>query len=112
MQTNVVFARVGWMRYYGARPEPDGPRAGGAFNDEHEGAEIENFKVRRGRLFGPSSAVVCGSSMAHAPARDATTTARIFHMVSTSVPPTLEAYRRGRAWQDATTRNRPCANWQ
>lgn len=48
----VDFVRVGWMQYYGLQLEPGGPIGGGAYNEEHVGSEIENFKPRRGMCYG------------------------------------------------------------
>lgn len=40
----VVFCRVGWMSFYGLWPEANGPVGGGAYNDDEQGAESQNFE--------------------------------------------------------------------
>lgn len=53
IKSPVVFVRVGWMDFYGLRPEEEGPIGGGSFNREHRGAESTNFRIARsGRCYG------------------------------------------------------------
>lgn len=52
MTRRVVFVRVGWMQFYGLRPEDSGPIGGGAFNRSDRGSEVENFKDRNGTCYG------------------------------------------------------------
>lgn len=46
-QGPVVFVRVGWMNFYGLRPEEEGPVGGGSYNRENRGVESDNFQVAR-----------------------------------------------------------------
>lgn len=50
----VVFARVGWMKYYnGSQSDDQQPLGGGSYNKIGRGSEICNFKVIHGtRLYG------------------------------------------------------------
>ena len=48
MTEAILFARIGWMKYYeGSGDDDPRPIGGGAFNDENFGGESRNFLVRR-----------------------------------------------------------------
>jgi hypothetical protein len=49
----VLFARVGWMRFYnGPVPGDERPVGGGRYNETEIGHEVYNFKETGGRLYG------------------------------------------------------------
>ena len=49
----VLFARIGWMRFYGGPvPGDERPIRGGAYNENNIGGEVYNFRVTKGRLYG------------------------------------------------------------
>jgi hypothetical protein len=49
----VLFARIGWMKYYvGKQPGDVRPIGGGQYNKEHIGGEQFNFKVFNSRVYG------------------------------------------------------------
>jgi hypothetical protein len=49
----VLFARVGWMRFYnGPVPGDERPVGGGRYNKTEIGHEVYNFKESNGRLYG------------------------------------------------------------
>jgi hypothetical protein len=53
MIKRVLFARVGYMKYYAGRQEGDErPRSGGSYNVDHVGHELYNFKSAYGFLYG------------------------------------------------------------
>lgn len=52
-QQRVLFARVGWMRFYsGPVPGDERPVGGGRFNKSDIGHEVYNFKESDGQLYG------------------------------------------------------------
>ncbi|HUW97377.1 MAG TPA: DUF3883 domain-containing protein [Acidiferrobacter sp.] len=49
----VLFARVGYMKYYkGPRPDDQGPIGGGSYNAEDVGGEVYNFLDIKGSVYG------------------------------------------------------------
>lgn len=53
MNERVVFARVGWMVFYGgSQPGDERPIGGGSWNHGEMGHEIYNFKPVKGTLYG------------------------------------------------------------
>ena len=49
----VLFARIGWMRFYGGPvPGDERPIRGGAYNENNIGGEVYNFRVTKGHLYG------------------------------------------------------------
>lgn len=50
----IIFARIGWMKFYeGERDDDPRPIGGGSYNKDHAGAELRNFLVREhGQVFG------------------------------------------------------------
>jgi hypothetical protein len=52
-QRRVLFARVGWMRFYGGPvPGDERPVGGGRYNKSEIGHEVYNFRETGGRLYG------------------------------------------------------------
>jgi hypothetical protein len=52
-QRRVLFARVGWMRFYsGPVPGDERPRGGGRYTKSEIGHEVHNFRGIDGRLYG------------------------------------------------------------
>lgn len=52
-QARVLFARIGWMRFYnGPVPGDERPIGGGKFNRRAIGHEVYNFRVTQSRLYG------------------------------------------------------------
>jgi hypothetical protein len=52
-QRRVLFARVGWMRFYsGPVPGDERPVGGGRYNENEIGHEVYNFRETGGRLYG------------------------------------------------------------
>lgn len=53
MIERILFARIGWMKFYrGQQSDDDRPIGGGAWNEEHVGHELENFLPDGLALFG------------------------------------------------------------
>jgi hypothetical protein len=53
MARRVLFARVGWMKWYkGPKPDDEKPIGGGSFTKEHLGYEAFNFLPLGGKYFG------------------------------------------------------------
>jgi hypothetical protein len=48
----LIFARIGWMRFYGRVTEDADPEGGGSYNDENVGSENNNFQIINGRCYG------------------------------------------------------------
>ena len=52
-QRRVLFARVGWMRFYnGSVPGDERPVGGGSYNESNIGHEVYNFRETDERLYG------------------------------------------------------------
>jgi hypothetical protein len=52
-KNGVIFARIGWMKYYsGSRSDDVRPVGGGSYTKTGLGNEICNFKVIDGRIYG------------------------------------------------------------
>src|SRR5208282_3711898 len=51
MTSNVLFARIGWMKFYAGAIE-EKPIGGGSYNKEHIGSELFNFMPVGGFLYG------------------------------------------------------------
>ncbi len=55
----ILFARIGWMKYYsGSQAGDEKPIGGGSYNVEDVGGEINNFREKDGKVYG-------GFSLAH-----------------------------------------------
>lgn len=50
---NIIFVRIGWMKYYaGSQPGDERPIGGGKYNRKNIGDEVDAFKDRKGWLYG------------------------------------------------------------
>lgn len=59
MPTRVLFARIGWMKYYaGPQKDDEQPKGGGAYNRKNVGHELFNFAQFGGRLYGYAAASI------------------------------------------------------
>ena len=64
-QQRVLFARVGWMHFYGGPvPDDERPIGGGRFNNTNIGLEIFNFKDSAGNLYGYFQPTMSSNSVA------------------------------------------------
>ena len=53
MDEPIVFARIGWMKYYnGPQADDERPKGGGKYTETGVGHEVFNFKTIDGQLFG------------------------------------------------------------
>jgi len=48
----VLFARIGWMRFYRSIRPDNEPIGGGSYNEENTGSEVANFFPWQGRVYG------------------------------------------------------------
>ena len=49
----VLFARIGWMKFYaGIQPDDEKPKGGGAYTKEYVGGEVFNFLNLGGKFYG------------------------------------------------------------
>lgn len=60
----ILLARIGWMKFYtGSQPGDKKPIGGGKWNKKHTGGEVNNFRVRSGRVYGAIQKAMSASSL-------------------------------------------------